>query len=300
MLRTLCALLIATLLFAQDPAQFIDLPGGPRPQEPVCAELEGSDAVFNLGYKQILLENFKFKKPWFGSWQITFSVRNRTEHNLEALALQFVFINKAGEAVSEPHRVPGYRIANLTDSETATLPVKVTIPADLRPEKSRDVEGVNVYLVSLKARMNRDDILRAEREKERKAYQERQTSLKAEQERAEAEKRARQEREAEERAAAEAAGLAKRDASQRAAEAAKRRQQEVEAGRIARTRDRLQRPQRRRWLPLHRNRRRKVERLVLGCSSSLALLSVWVSLLRIQMPRKPGGPLVRRPPQSNS
>lgn len=105
-----------------------------------------------------MLENLKFKKPWFGNWQISFNVRNRTDHNLEALNLQFVFFNKAREVVSDPKRIPAYRIALLPDGQNAALPVVVTIPSDLRPERAGEADLVRPYLVSFRARMNGDDI----------------------------------------------------------------------------------------------------------------------------------------------
>jgi uncharacterized tellurite resistance protein B-like protein len=230
--RLLLILMLAYHLAAQGPVSYVNLPGEPLPQAPIRANAEGGNAVFHLGEKSIVLENFKFKKPWLRSWQISFNVRNRTEHQLEDVELHFPFINKAGEVVSDPQSVPTHRIFLLGDSVANTLQVQLTIPSELRPGKGVSADGVTAVLVSLKAKPNRDDFAHFAREKAQKEEQERLAALKVEQEKAQAEAKARQEQEEADRLAA-ADAQAKREEAKRAAEAARRKQLEAQAKRAA-------------------------------------------------------------------
>jgi uncharacterized tellurite resistance protein B-like protein len=226
MLRFCVSLILALNLWAQEPFGYIDLPGRPTPGNPVAAELDGNNALFRLGDGQVVLESVKFKKPWFGQWQISFNVRNRTDHTLEAVVLHFLFVDKAGQIVSDPGKAATHRIPQLAEGAQTTLPVSLTIPPDLKPEKARDVEGVKVLLGSFRARMNPSDQAAA-KEKARKDEEERQTAARAAQENAEAEAQAHRDLEARQQAEAKAA-MEKKAAAWKAAEAAKKKQQDAQ------------------------------------------------------------------------
>ena len=227
MLRICQALLLTFSLAAQETNSFIDLRGRPKPGEPLVAEIDAANAVFHVGESQVVLENFKFRKPWIGSWQIVFNVRNRTEHHLESVILAFVFVSKAGEELSDPRKLLTLRVPDLPETDARTLPFTINIPAELRPEKSKDAETIRAYLVSFKARANAEDLAAAAKAKERKEREERLAAIKAEQERVESEARAQREKEEFDRADALAAD--KKASALKAAEAARRKQQEAAA-----------------------------------------------------------------------
>jgi uncharacterized tellurite resistance protein B-like protein len=224
MLRICLALLLTFFLAAQDTSSYIDLRGRPKPGDPLVAEVEGANAIFYVGESQIVLENYKFRKPWIGTWQIVFNVRNRTEHHLESVILAFAFVSKSGEELSDPRKLVTLRVPDLPDTESRALPFAINIPADLRPEKSKDAETVRAYLVSFKAHANNED-LAAARIKERKEREDRLAAMMAGQERAEAEARAQREKEEIEKVDAEA--VAKKVSALKATEAARGKQQEV-------------------------------------------------------------------------
>lgn len=226
MLRICQALLLTLSLVAQDTSSFIDLRGRPKPGDPLVAELDGANAVFYVGESQIVLENFKFRKPWIGTWQIVFNVRNRSEHHLESMILAFVFVSKSGEELSDPRKLVTLRIPDLPDSEARALPFTINIPSELRPEKSKDAETIRAYLVSFKAHANAQD-LAAAKAKERKGREDRLAAQKADQELAEAEARAQREREETEKA--EALAAAKKANTSKATEVSRRNQQELAA-----------------------------------------------------------------------
>lgn len=226
-MRRIClALFFSITLGAQSPAGIIALQGQPTPAHPVVAETEGGNAVFVLGNKQVILESLKFKKPWLGSWQISFNLRNRTEHVLEGVVLQFQFANKALELLSSGDKALTIHVPSLSDSDAVTVPITLKVPSELRPEKPGDVEYVRPVLVAFRARMNSADVTAA-RELARRQEEERIAEARAAQERAEAEARAQREREARERSEAEAA--AAKAKIQKAVEASKKKQQEIVA-----------------------------------------------------------------------
>ena len=126
MFRFCPAFLLTFALGAQDPGGYIDLPGRPLPSRPIAAEMDRANAVFTFDDRRVVLENFKFKKPWIGKWQISFNVRNRTDHSIESLDLKFVFFNNAGEVLSSPNRVLGYRIALLPEGDETVLALVIS------------------------------------------------------------------------------------------------------------------------------------------------------------------------------
>ena len=225
MVRFCLAILFASWLFAQDPSSYIDLPGRPMAQSPIVAEQDGANAVFDIGPKQIVLENLKFRKPWIGTWQISFTAKNLTEHHLENVVLAFGFVSKTGFLVSDPKKFSVVRIPDFPDSPSKSLPFMINIPSDLRPEKSKDAETVRAYLVSFKAQMNEGDLAAVAREQERKEREERLAAVKAAQEKADAEAIAQRATEELERAEIDAAS--KKANALKAAEAARRKQQEL-------------------------------------------------------------------------
>ena len=225
MIRFCLTILYASWLFAQDPSSYIDLPGRPMAQSPIVAEQDGANAIFDIGPKQIVLENLKFRKPWIGTWQISFTAKNMTEHHLENVVLAFGFVSKTGFLVSDPKKFSVIRIPDFPDSPSKPLPFTINIPSDLRPEKSKDAETVRPYLISFKARMNEGDLAAVARERDRKEREERLAALKAAQEKADAEAIAQHAKEELERAETDAAS--KKANALKAAEAARRKQQEL-------------------------------------------------------------------------